>query len=259
MKSLSDICSLLARCVSLLELREPRDFLLTLLTGVGLAASFWWACSLFSRLWNTRWQLTLLHHALCALAALLTFTTVVLFTSLRFAKDAALLSIELWQSEINRDSMWERQVFREAYDKVKTLGTEDFSGYPLPSAGGNTIPVSHPESRFRVAEIYADASCKHFSDHRPILGRVVWPPTSSVPRDVILNDVNDWFQQKHEPYMADQAVSLAAAQIKGKLESQAPRVVYVSRLILFGIFSMAQAVPFGLIGYAAYKDLKVMT
>jgi hypothetical protein len=259
MKFWSDLWSLLTQCVLLLELREPRAFLLTLLIGVGLAAAFWWACSGFSRLWNTRWQLKPLHHCLCALAALLTFTAATLFASLRFAKDAALQSIENWQSEINHDAPWEGEVFQNAYNDIKAQGKEDFSAFPPPSAGGNTVPVSHPESKFRVAEIYADAACKHFTVHHAFLGRVIWPPASSVPRDIILSDVNAWFQAKHESYMLNQAVALAASQIRSKLESQTPRVVYVSRFILFGIFLVAQAVPFGLIGYGAYQDLKVMT
>jgi len=259
MKLLYDMWSLLTHCVLLLELTEPKVFLLTILSGLGLAVTFWWACSHFSRLWNTRWQIKPLHHLLCALAAFLTFAAVTLFVSLRFAKDAALQSIEAWQSEINRDAPWGTEVFREAYEQVKTLGKEDFGAYPHPTEGGDAIPVSRPESRFRVAEVYADAACKHFTTHRPFLGRVTWPPASSVPRDVILGDVDSWFQAKRDSYPLSQAVALAASQIRSKLDSQTPRVVYVSRFTLFGIFFVAQAVPFGLIGYAAYQDLKVMT
>ena len=48
-----------------------------------------------------------------------------------------------------------------------------------------------------------------------------------------------------------------ATQIKEGLEPQAPRVVQLTRTAVGLFFVLVQAIPFGLIGWAAYTDIKV--
>ena len=52
---------------------------------------------------------------------------------------------------------------------------------------------------------------------------------------------------------------LAAENIKERLNEQTPRVVMLSRLVCAGLFLLIQLIPFGLVGWAAYRDIHVMT
>lgn len=65
--------------------------------------------------------------------------------------------------------------------------------------------------------------------------------------------------KKSKSYQVKDAVRLVAKTIREDLEKQAPRVVKLSRIILVILFLLVQLIPFGLIGYAAYKNLKIKT
>jgi len=58
-------------------------------------------------------------------------------------------------------------------------------------------------------------------------------------------------------YQVKDAVKLVAKTISEDLKKQAPRVVKLSRMILVILFLLVQLIPFGFIGYAAYKNLKI--
>jgi hypothetical protein len=209
----------------------------------------------YTRLWNRRFHLTVEHHLFCAFAALCTLFFTVLYGSLYFTKDAAIASIDAWQEQLNHDGYWGDQTYAEAYDKVKELGIEDFSRSPAPGNANSLIPTSHDESRQLAASTYADEACRHFDQRRPFLSKVVWS-SPGVPSEVIFQDVKSWHE--HNPnYPPSRAIEIAATQIKDGLEPQAPRVIFLSRLAVAVLFILIQALPFGLIGWAAYRDIKV--
>jgi hypothetical protein len=250
----SDLVSLLLGCIPIYMVREPGSFRLTVLLGVALAGLCWVVCSVYTRLWNRRFHLTLAHHLFCAFAALCTLFFTVLFGSLYFTKDAALLSIDEWQNQLNSDRLWGDRTFAKAYDKVKDLGIEDFSNAPPPGSPNSFIPTNHDESRQTAATTYADEACKHFDQRRPFLSKVVWS-SPGVPSEVVFKDVKEWHE--HNPnYPPSRAIEIAAQQTKDGLEPQAPRVILLSRLTVAFLFLLIQAVPFGLIGWAAYRDIK---
>ena len=58
-------------------------------------------------------------------------------------------------------------------------------------------------------------------------------------------------------YPPQKVVALSAEEIRGQLVQQTPRAVKFGRLIAVLLFFLIQAIPFGIIGYAAYKDIKV--
>ena len=77
---------------------------------------------------------------------------------------------------------------------------------------------------------------------------------------VILNeDIKNYFANGNQLYLSSNAVKLVAKTIKDDLETQAPRIVTISRSILVLLFIIVQAIPFGLIGWAAYQNLKITT
>ena len=60
-------------------------------------------------------------------------------------------------------------------------------------------------------------------------------------------------------YPSSRAINLAASIVKDQLEKQTPRVVRVSRLVLTLLFFLVEAIPYSIVGMAAYKDLKMFT
>ncbi len=72
-------------------------------------------------------------------------------------------------------------------------------------------------------------------------------------------DTKNYFATVGNSYPVTKAIALVTSETKRELDTQVPRVVVYARWALVIAFLLAQAVPFGLVGYAAYKDLKITT
>jgi hypothetical protein len=252
---LLDLVSLLLGCITIFHAKEPEVFAMTLLAGVILAGVCWYVCTVYTHYWNRRFQVTLIHHILCGFASICTLIFIVLFVSLFYTKEAALASIEAWQAQLNLDSAWADRTFAMAYDKVKELNIEDFSNTQPPGTPGSLIPTTKDESRQTAASVYANEACRHFDTNRPFLSKIVWS-SPGVPSETIVKDTNEWFQS-NPVYPVTRAIDIAANQIREGLEPQVPRVLTLARTAVFVLFVLIQAIPFGLIGWAAYTDIKV--
>lgn len=237
---------------------HPDEVLATLLGAMVLAALCWWGASAYSRLWNLRFRITLHHHVLCLLAAALTLVFSVLFASLRYTRDAAEASIDHWRTELLNDSEWANRTFIAAYEAVNALGIEDFSQHPPPGSGGRTIPLAKAESIAASASIYANSAATDFRQRRPFLSKVLLV-RPEIPKERINLVVNEFFAKGGQTYSLEEAIDIAAGEIKSTLQPQTGRVVPLARLLLVALFVLVQIIPFGLIGLAAYQDLKVTT
>src|SRR5436305_939484 len=103
---LTDLLSLLLGCIPIYMVKDPAGFRLTVLAGFLLAGLCWYACSVYTRMWNKRFRITVAHHVLCGFATVCTLFFTILFASLAYTKDAALASIGLWQLQLNNDQAW---------------------------------------------------------------------------------------------------------------------------------------------------------
>lgn len=246
----------LGNCVSLLLDKEPGLFAVTLLAGIVLAALCWWAATHYSRLFNLKFEITGLHRLLCAAAALLTLSFWLLFVSLQFTKQIAQDAIDAWYHKVS-DNRWRYQVSTKIYYAIKATGEEDFGNFPPPAGGSFTFPLSKPISRHLVASLPANEALHMFQTANPYLSHVLSLP-SRIPDGAIVNDVEAFFlAHPGKFYPTERAVNLVATEIKGRLDPETPKAVSYARLILSACFLLAQAVPFGWIGFAAYQDLKV--
>jgi hypothetical protein len=252
---LADLLAILIASIPIYLARNPVGFRLAVLVGAVLAGLCWYLCAVYARLWNKRFHVTLAHHALCAFASICTLFFAILFASLEHTKDAALASIDLWKFQLNSDRAWAAGTFARAYEQVRRTGLEDFSNVPPPGSPNSFIPTTHDRSRQIAATTYANEACRHFDAKRPFLSKVVWS-SPGIPSETIFRDVHSW-HQKNPNYPPSRAIEIAAIQIKGGLEPQVPRVVYLSRVAVVILFLVVQAMPFGLIGWAAYRDIKV--
>jgi hypothetical protein len=252
-----DLFLLILQCVVMLKNQEFATFLGTLIGGFLLGAICWLLCSRYSRLWNLRYRVTLTHHVLCGIAAVLTLLFILTFVSLKYTRQVAEAIIASWQQQIQADSAWENKTFRKAFEQIKALGVEDFSNYPHPDQGGHTAPASKQESRQTLATVYATEAVKHFNKSHPYLSMILRAEPGISPK-IISDDVTAFFAaHPGELYLNMNAVRLAADHIRRGLDVQVPRVVPISRTVIVILFLLVQAIPFGLIGVAAYRDLKV--
>lgn len=254
----SDALSLVLIALRILaDLRN--EFWVAFLISFVLAIICWVVASRYSCLWNLRFQVKPIHHVLCFLAALCAFVFTMVFIGLRYTEQAANIAIGMWRVELIADPAWQDATFRTAYRAVKSLGLEDFTFHPPPEQGGTRIPLNHLESRTKSAEVYTNSAIQNFRVGHPFLSKVL-KVRSDIPSAIVDRDVNSFF--KANPgylYPSERAVDLATAEIKSNLQAQTERVVVIGRLILVILFIFVQLIPFSVIGYAAYKDLRIRT
>jgi len=254
-----DLFDLLIKCVERFQSSDFTSFRNVIILGIFMGTVCWIACSYYSRLWNLKYRIKLTHHILCGIAAILTFIFTLLFMSLTYTKEAAYAVIAVWQHDINADLYWGNKTFQKAYDEIKALGVEDFTNYPSPAEGGKLIPISQNKSRETWTTVYTTEAIQHFKEKHPYLSKILWAE-SEIPAQVIRDDIERFFKSNPgTSYSAKEAINLAAKYIKQGLDDQVPRVVPISRMVVTILFFLTQSIPFGLIGYAAYKDIKIHT
>ena len=235
-------------------------FYQTLAIALFLGTFTWILCSYSSsRLWNTKFQLTIKHHLICLLASFCTFLIVFVFVSLQYTDDVATSLVTQWQRRINDDQPWQRQTFDNIYNEIKALNTEDFTSFPPPREGGHIIPATHNETKKQIATQFANEAVNHFNQHHPFLSKFLWA-TSKIPGSAINEDQKKYFQENPgKPYLASKAINLAAMHIKQDLFRQIPGFIKVIKIFVGIIFILILSIPFGLIGYCAYNELKITT
>lgn len=247
--------ALATQCIGMMASRTPRAFMLTVIAAVLLAGACWWVCTNYSQLWNRRYQITMVHHVLCGIAAVMTLVFTLVYMSLSFTKDIAVNAVNDWSTAIHQDNLFKQTTFNTVYQSVRALGIEDFTNYPAPPRG-NRVPLNHEQSRTLMAKTYGDAACRDFQQKNPFLSRIIWPE-AQVPVSAVRGDMTAFFSRNPGgTYMDHQAIGLAVRLIRGALEPQTRRVVSLSRTAAVLLFLFVQAIPFTVIGYAAYKDLK---
>ncbi|MEO1857403.1 MAG: hypothetical protein ABGY95_08595 [Rubritalea sp.] len=264
MNIMQELVTFLIGCIVYMWADGVQLFLITLAVALVLAAFCWWGCSKFTLLWNNQFKVSSVHHLLCGVAAIFTAIFVIVFSSLRYTKDVAELSIDVWNVQILIDDEWKGETFEMAYDAVYELQDEegnqleDFSNAPHPSTGeSSNVPVNKQESRVAVAKVFADSAVENFDYNRPLLSKFLWGGNST-SEAVLVADVNRFFEQNPGvSYPRESAVNIAVAETKKSLNEQAPKLVLIGRFLLVGLFVLFQLLPFSVIAWAAYRDIKV--
>lgn len=262
MNSFSDAFSLLFECIGYFFSEARSGFYITIAVAIVLAVACWWACSHFSKLYNRHYSANPLHHTLCGIAAFITIFAVVAFAALKYTKEVAENSIERWSKSIVQNQAWADATLAKTYDAVFALRDgsgnqlEDFTGKKHPREGGLFVPTSSKEAQLAAAETYAKEALREFKKQRPFLSKILWGD-SDLSEEVIFKDVEAFFAQRTgKPYPAEKAVMLAVRETENTLAEQTPRVIPLSRTVLAALFVLIQAIPFALIGKAAYDDIR---
>jgi hypothetical protein len=256
MSTTIDLIQFILQCMDSLRQASPKDLYLSVTAGSVAAGLIWFIASIFSRAWNTRFSLNLGHHLLCSFAAFITLFTVVGWTALSQAKVVAGLMIDGWKLQVNNDGPWSEATFKKAYYAIRDLKIETFTEqHPPPEQGGKLVPLNQKESKLSWASTYANGALDHFAAKQAFLSLFLWAE-AKLPKSLVEGDVNAWFVQGKNIYPAERAISLVAEETHRQLRNNLENLVAYARGALLLLFGAAQAITFGLIAYAAYKDLK---
>jgi hypothetical protein len=252
---LYDFLSLVIGSIGILTSHHA-EFVITLVVAFILAGLGWIGAANYSKLWNLGFRTTATHALLCFMAALLTFVFVVLFASFKYTKDASELSIDAWRAESGHDLTWENATHKEAYGEIEKLGIENFT---TAVAASGTIPLTQTASRNKLAEVYSASAIEDFQSKRPFLSKIVWTRFAVPEQTVgqIEKRISQFFISEGSTIPGSKVVEYTAEALKEPLHEGTARVVPVARSIIVLLFFLVQLVPFGLIGWAAWRDLKI--
>ncbi|WP_048810230.1 hypothetical protein [Candidatus Methylacidiphilum infernorum] len=234
--------------------KELGVFWYSLAIGIALGALCWIVASTYTLLWNVKFRATPLHHFFCGLAAVATTLFVVLFFSLKFSKEVGKTVVLSWAANLLRDSRWEDRTLAQAYETVRAAGRERF----LPPPQAQFVPLVDPYSRAIVADIYARNAANDFTKNHPALSLIIRPDIA-IPSRVLLQDMNNFFLNSPQVYPVDRALNVVTYYLISILDAQMGKLVVLSRSLLVILFFLFQLVPFSLIGWAAYRDIRIRT
>jgi hypothetical protein len=261
----SQAMSYLLECMRLEARHSASGFFLVVGIAIALGALCWFAATQYTKLWNLNYNATLTLHVLCAIAATLTLFFTIAFVSLDYAKQVAADGLNRWYKTISADTKFLNDTYVDAYNAVLRSGYERFDptrNFP-PSDPRSTLPITNQQTRLLLGKLYADASLANFRQTNPYLSRVIMPGNEDVPASVILDSMNQFFvahrTDKYPVYNLNNGVDIAANLFRQNLQGQTPKVVSSSRRWITALFLAVQLIPFGLIGFSAYMDLKTST
>ena len=211
-------------------------------------------CIYYTHLWNTKYRVTSTYHILSVIASLFTFIFILTLIGISNYKYVMEASINRWADSLKANSTWKVNTFREAYYKVKATGLEDFTNFQNPEG---TIPAGKPESQQLCASVFSNDACANFKEVHPLLAKIAWT-NAGIPTEILQNNIKSFFSaHPGSLYQAETAINLVSGIIKQQLIAQIPRFIIVVKIFIIFLFFIFELIPFGLIGMAAYNDLKI--
>jgi hypothetical protein len=236
---------------------SPENLSITIIIAIVFSLLTGLACHFLYKLWNKAYKTTITHKIISILSSVLSFFFILLFVGIIFLEDMAKFRIDNWEQTILKNPGFQRVAFEKAYYAVKKTGNEDFTNYPEPGEAGSRIPLSKPESIVISAKTTYDETISNFKVQCPLLSQIL-DVSSKGTKEEITSNVKDFFKDNpNSSYPFDKSIKIAVNNIRDSLKEQAPKIVDLARIILIISFITVQLIPFGIISYSAYKDLKV--
>jgi len=258
MNVLDELQDIVLVIISGLNKLQPKDLLITVVLALVFSLLVAAICINYSKLWNKTYKANSMQVAMTLIASIVTLVCVLAYVGLSNIEEVATTLVIKWKAELKSDQQYEAESFFTAYYKVKDLGLENFTGYQSPEEGGNFIPTNHDESRLLSGKIYTENAIFNFKKRHAFLGALFSVNADEAP-ERIKEDMESHFNKTKTAYLSTDAIEIASSIIQDKLLEQTPKVVYYARIVLVTVFFIAQLIPFGFIGYAAYNQLKVRT
>lgn len=253
----SGLVEFLVELVDRLKTENFMQFRVVFLAALLLAVGMWVFCSFFSRLWNKNYHLNVWHHVLCFFAAAATFVVVLLYPSLEYLKPYAYASVQSWQSELNRNNGLWNEVIRKCRKACEAMGIKQEEN-PIEVNVTCLTPGGKKISGIKkVSQIYALAMVENFKSKRPVLSLIL-SARGRKAQEVVNAEMEDYFEKypKMDPkFIIDKGGDV----IRRDLDQQIPKIVPYARTGLILVFLFFQAIPFGIIAIASYRDIRVHT
>ena len=252
------LVELLVNLVQQLQQADPRFFLFVVAGAFLLSAAMWWICSVFSNLWNKRYHLHFWHHLLCFFAAIITFFTTLVFFSLPYVKPLVEYSVGTWQSRMESNvSLW-----NETLDQCRKTCAK--LGIPQNNPMVVMVSWQGPDGKKidgmkSVSRIFANTILKDFLGKRPLLSLILWVRGAEA-RAAMTESMVAYFDANPGSVMDSRiVVRVGAEKIRHDLDLQIPKIIPYTRAFLILVFLLIQAIPFGIIAYSSYRDIRVLT
>jgi len=236
---------------------EATKLLISIGIGTVLAALGWLVSINYHRLWNRGFKIRRWHHVLCALVAFKTFLFTLIFASFMHIRAITEAVIVQWNKSLIESTAFFDGVSVKTYDEIKKLGVEDFSGYLPPSEGGKSIPTNTKEAKELAAKIYAEAVAKNFEEMHPFLSKIIWSSPEEATKSITEQTIKFFEENPGMSYDVENSVKTATEKIRAGLEEQIDDTVLLSRIAIVVVFLLLQLIPFGIISYQAYSELKI--
>lgn len=239
-------------------LHSGARYLITgLIVGAGLALVGWWAAGRFARLWNRRYRLRLPHHLLRIAAAVVTFLAVLGWSVTSFVEGMAWSAEQRCQEVLSEGDRWLQEAHAQAYSAVWELGTENFGGVPSPDAVGSYIPLTNAASVEAVATVYARSAVARLEEQLPQVALLAERGLEVVIRRLAVA-LRDGLGDAGRAFSVAQAKEFVVSDLIGNLLAPVRAWVQLARVKLAALLLVTQALVFGLIGFAAYRDIKIL-
>jgi hypothetical protein len=250
---IKDFFDVLSECISLLSAGQWTG---VLMVSFVLAILCWVICVYYTKLWNKRFHVKAQHHFICGIAVALTFMFSIWYYAFGNLEGLVLNIVNEWEKALLEDGEWSDATFEQAYLAVEEIAPDAFHGRARPGEEDCSIIPLHTEEMIQTCvTIYVDAACESFGTKHPYLDMLIHAK-SGISEETITQDIKAYFENE-DTYPLERGIALAAEHIREELVRQAPETVAKTRWILFLLFVTVQLIPFGWIGYCAYKDLHI--
>lgn len=209
----------------------------------------------YYKLWNLSFRPTSKHIILCVTSGILTFLFIIILPCLNYTKPAADLIIGKWSVSAAANSDLRSRAHDLAFKEIRELGLEDPEGFK----DRTTIPVNKQQSRSLLAKIYSDVFLTDFKSKHPFVSRVVWFSSSSdeAVRIALQDKVINYFDNVSKTLPNTETAGFTAEILKRAFSENSDRIIPIARIILILIFMAFQILTFGIIGWDAWRDLKI--
>ncbi|WP_318437068.1 hypothetical protein [Photobacterium leiognathi] len=190
-----------------------------------------------------------------------TFSAVLFLFSLQFTEPVVKAVIKGWEVSLMANSDWRDKTFREAYENVADLKTEDgrqienFNSYPHPDNGGSNIPTVSEQAKLVSIQTYIIAAENNFEKTVPLLNWILTAKSGTAESD-ILNDMKQHFSKNNSTYQVDNAYKIASDRISKALLEQSGRIMIVGSIFVFVTWLLIQIIVIGLISWIALRSIK---
>lgn len=257
MEFLTQLIELFAKCIRETAVRENLFWAMAVssaLVGLGISA----LCAFSARLWNKKYHIKPFHYVVSAGAGGFAIICTLLLFSAIHIPDAAQKLIGIWEVKITHDSDWiENQLGRRIFYAVDKIIPQP----PVEKRQGQwstLIPNDSPrakDGRRAFARVLAIDSLRHFRQNHRYLSWLLWvdkqgPEADIQDRVATEMDRSGWVAYKT-------ALGWTAERVTDDLNRESKRLVVRSRVAIVIVFLVIELLCFGIVGLAAYRDLKV--